>query len=185
MKITCIVLNGTKIMTIFFVCCFVSIIIMSVYKYRYRSDRARKGFTLFELIFALAILATLAALSALIASKYMDKADYSKAITDIQSIQDEITLFQMANNRLPLDLSAIDMDSLEDPWGNPYQYTNFSTTPKGHWRKDKFMVPINSTFDLCSMGPDGVSQTPLTAEASRDDIIRANDGSFVGKASDY
>jgi general secretion pathway protein G len=30
-----------------------------------------------------------------------------------------------------------------------------------------------------------VSQPPLTAAASQDDIIRANNGGFVGRASDY
>lgn len=143
------------------------------------------GFTLVELFITIAIIATLAALTVLIASKYLDKSDTSRASADIQNIQDEIKLFEMVNYRLPSDLSEIDMDSMEDPWGNPYQYSNFTTTPKGKWRKDKFMVPINSTYDLWSMGPDGKSTSPLTAKASRDDIIRANDGSFVGKASDY
>jgi len=46
-------------------------------------------------------------------------------------------------------------------------------------------VPINSDFDLWSMGPDGKSVPPLTAKASRDDIVRANDGTFYGWASDY
>ena len=35
------------------------------------------------------------------------------------------------------------------------------------------------------MGPDGRSVAPLTVKASRDDIIRANDGSFYGLASEY
>ena len=47
------------------------------------------------------------------------------------------------------------------------------------------MVPINSDFDLYSMGKDGKSQTPLTAKASHDDIIFANNGEYVGRASEY
>jgi general secretion pathway protein G len=35
------------------------------------------------------------------------------------------------------------------------------------------------------MGKDGKSQSPLTAKASRDDIIRANNGQYVGLAADY
>ena len=35
------------------------------------------------------------------------------------------------------------------------------------------------------MGPDGQSVKPLTGLRSRDDIIRANDGAFIGKASTY
>ncbi len=52
-------------------------------------------------------------------------------------------------------------------------------------RKDKFLVPINTDFDLYSMGEDGKSVPPLTAKASRDDIIRANDGGYIGPASGY
>ena len=46
-------------------------------------------------------------------------------------------------------------------------------------------MPINSDFDLYSTGPDGASVAPLTAEPSRDDIVRANDGAFIGLASEY
>jgi general secretion pathway protein G len=73
-----------------------------------------------------------------------------------------------------------------DPWGHPYQYLSFSGLKgKGEMRKDKNLVPINSDYDLYSMGPDGESQTPLTAKASRDDIIRANNGGYVGIAENY
>ena len=45
--------------------------------------------------------------------------------------------------------------------------------------------PLNSTHDLYSMGKDGDGQAPLTAKASRDDTIRANDGGYIGLASEY
>jgi hypothetical protein len=51
--------------------------------------------------------------------------------------------------------------------------------------KDKSLHPLNSDYDLYSMGPDGQSQTPLTAKASRDDIIRANNGGFIGVVEDH
>lgn len=78
------------------------------------------------------------------------------------------------------------MASLRDPWGNPYRYTNIANTKsKGKLRKDKSLVPLNTDYDLYSMGADGASQPPLTAKASRDDIVRANNGDFVGLATDY
>ena len=46
-------------------------------------------------------------------------------------------------------------------------------------------MPLNSTYDLYSMGKDGQSQSPLTAKASLDDVIRANDGGFIGLAAHY
>ena len=55
----------------------------------------------------------------------------------------------------------------------------------GQPRKDHFLHPINSDFDLYSMGKDGDSVAPLTAQKSRDDIIRANDGGYYGVASNF
>lgn len=52
-------------------------------------------------------------------------------------------------------------------------------------RKDRFLVPINSDYDLYSVGPDGASAAPLTAATSRDDIIRASDGAYVGVAVNF
>jgi general secretion pathway protein G len=83
------------------------------------------------------------------------------------------------------------MDLIEDAWGNPYQYLKIAGADlKGSGkdqqaRKDHFMVPVNSDYDLYSMGPDGRSKAPFTAQASRDDIVRANDGRYVGLASEY
>jgi general secretion pathway protein G len=80
----------------------------------------------------------------------------------------------------------VGLAGLLDPWGNAYQYLNFADIMGvGQVRKDRNLVPINTDFDLYSMGRDGASQPPLTANTSRDDIVRANDGRFVGKAEDY
>ena len=57
--------------------------------------------------------------------------------------------------------------------------------PQPKPRKDRFLVPINSDYDLYSMGKDRESIAPLTAKKSHDDIVRANDGAFVGLASDF
>ena len=73
-----------------------------------------------------------------------------------------------------------------DPWGNAYVYLSFEgLRGLGRMRKDKNLVPVNSDFDLYSMGPDGRTALPFTAAASRDDIVRANDGGYVGKAENY
>ena len=75
---------------------------------------------------------------------------------------------------------------MRDPWGNADQYLSHDDVKgKGNFRKDKNIVPINSDYDLYSMGPDGDSVPPLTATPSRDDIVRANNGRFVGIAADY
>lgn len=144
------------------------------------------GVTLLELLFVLGIIGTLVALAQVSYSSYRNTVAIAQAVSDLESISTAIghgTL--MEGFAPPPTLASIGMDGMLDPWGNPYQYINHSTTPKGHWRKDRFIVPINSDYDLYSMGPDGQSVAPLTAKASQDDIIRANDGAYVGPASGY
>ena len=158
-----------------------------------RSDGHRKlgfiypknGYTLIELMIVIAILGILTALVVPAFSAYVERANIARAIAEIRVIQTAIISFELDQNRLPDDLTEVNWDGRHDPWGNPYQYTNFDITPKGMWRKDKFLVPINSTFDLWSMGPDGKTAAPLTAKNSRDDIIRANDGLYIGRAALY
>ena len=52
-------------------------------------------------------------------------------------------------------------------------------------RKDHNLHPLNTEFDLYSVGKDGSSSAPLTAANSLDDIVWARDGSFVGRAKDF
>jgi len=46
-------------------------------------------------------------------------------------------------------------------------------------------TPLNSDFDLFSMGKDRMSAPDLSDPSSQDDIIRANDGSYTGLASEF
>ena len=102
------------------------------------------------------------------------------------SIAANINRYITLNNSPPPDLATIGMDTVLDPWGRPYAYLSFTGLKgKGQMRKDKNLVPINTQYDLYSMGADGQSQPPITARVSRDDVILANDGNYVGLASDY
>lgn len=56
---------------------------------------------------------------------------------------------------------------------------------QGQVRKDRNLNPINSDFDLYSMGPDGATVSALTAPRSHDDLVRARNGSFFGVAEDF
>ncbi len=139
------------------------------------------GFTLIELLLAMMITGTLAGLAMPKLHQVIEKARVAKAIGDLKALSTDISGMEP----LPNSLADAGRGGFLDPWGNPYQYTDLTGAPPGLARKDKFLVPLNSDFDLYSMGPDGVSQPALTAAASKDDIIRANDGGYVGPASSY
>lgn len=145
------------------------------------------GFTLVELVIVVAIIVTLAALAIPSLFSALNDARVTRAVSDIDTLEGDIAVYQKMNNdALPNTLADIGRDQMLDPWGHPYQYLNFATAKgKGKMRKDRFLVPINSDYDLYSMGKDGQSVSPLTAKVSQDDIIRASDGSYLGLASNY
>lgn len=143
------------------------------------------GFTLIELMITLAIVGTLATIAVPIYNAYSDKNKISTAKNDIRMIQSEINRYLYTSDRHPIDLAEIGLDDMLDPYGNPYQYLPADTGPPGKRRKDHNLVPVNTDYDLYSLGADGKSVAPFTAKHSRDDIVRANNGQYVGLASDY
>ena len=78
---------------------------------------------------------------------------------------------------------------IRDPWGRPYRYLRIDggTTPgiRGKRRRDKNANPVNSDYDLYSMGRDGKTAAQFMAKKARDDIVRANDGSYHGLAGEH
>jgi general secretion pathway protein G len=144
------------------------------------------GFTLVELLVVIAMLGTLSGIAIPAYSRYIDKARITKAIAEIIDLQKAIMLYEIEQDTLPDSLDDLGRGNLLDPWGNAYQYLNFATVKgKGKMRKDRWLVPINDFYDLYSMGKDGRTVAPLTAAMSHDDIIRANNGRYIGLASEF
>jgi general secretion pathway protein G len=134
----------------------------------------------------MAIILTLSAIALPNLMMAVNQARIARTIGDLRGIGDGIMEYELVNNQFPDSLAQAGYGGNRDPWGHPYQYLNFADAHgNGQMRKDRFLVPINTYFDLYSMGPDGKSVSPLTAQASRDDIIWANDGAYVGPASQY
>ncbi|MBW1721966.1 MAG: prepilin-type N-terminal cleavage/methylation domain-containing protein [Deltaproteobacteria bacterium] len=145
-----------------------------------------RGFTLIEALMVMVILGTIGAIALPLYTRYIEKAKVTKAIAEISILQKEILNFQAENDAFPANLGDIGRGNLKDPWGAPYQYMDMTgVSGHGKCRKDHFMNPLNTDFDLYSMGPDGISKPPLTAKASRDDIVRADNGGFIGPASEF
>jgi general secretion pathway protein G len=142
-----------------------------------------------ELLLAMAILGTLGAIAVPTYSNYIDKARNASAMADIRTMEGRILTFQTERGRPPNTLAEAGLPIQLDPWGRPYAYLRLQGVDKkdlkGRWRRDRFTNPLNTDFDLYSMGKDGDTQPALTAKPSHDDIVRANNGAFVGLASDY
>jgi general secretion pathway protein G len=191
-----------------------------------RTSSISEGYSLVEVMIVMAIITTIAAIAIPVYTGCIDNARVVKAINEIKNIQSAIELYVAANNCLPGTLKDLGLESITDPWGNPYQYNiindkmsggnsggnsggksgensggksggksggnaggnsggNAGGNAGGKCRKDKSLHPINSDYDLYSMGEDGKSQDPLTAKVSRDDIVRASNGGFIGLAANY
>lgn len=143
------------------------------------------AFTLVELLVVFAILGALASIAIPSYGNYLETVREDKAILEIRIMEKEIKVFEGANGRFPVSLNEIGFGNSLDPWGNPYQYLDFATGDADDQRRDRNLRPINTDFDLYSMGRDGQTQTQVNARWARDDIIRGNDGRFVGLGLDF
>jgi len=137
----------------------------------------------------LAVIGILGSLALPAFNGYRERARAAEAVTTIGMLSVQVKAFRSEFSRYPNQINqAIQVPIGNDPWGNPYQYLNIqSGLPEvaGKRRKDKNLVPINSDFDLYSMGPDGQSKPPLTNVLSKDDIVRAADGAYIGIAEKF
>jgi hypothetical protein len=52
-------------------------------------------------------------------------------------------------------------------------------------RRDRYMFPLNTDYDLFSLGPDRSTAVSLGETVGLDDVIRANNGGYFGTASEY
>lgn len=147
--------------------------------------RRQGGWTLIELMLVTGLVAVLASMAVSAYGHYRERARIAQAVLDINGMGARIQLFWHEHRHYPTTLQAAGIPDVLDPWGRPYVYLDLSGPGNGGARKNRSLVPINSDFDLYSVGPDGVSASALTAAASKDDIIRANDGRYVGVAEDY
>ena len=126
----------------------------------------RTGFTLIEIIVAVAIIGILGTVATISITRSLDKAKVTAATEAVNNIHAACETYKMSNKKYPSDLNALvtgddpymkgGEGALEDPWGNNYK-----------------LVKKGKGIAITSAGPDG-------EEGTEDDI----DSSKVAKTKD-
>jgi general secretion pathway protein G len=146
----------------------------------------QRGFSLVEIVIVIAIGGIVLAIAVPGVQSYIDRSRQSQAIVEIGNMSTTIRQQLKRTGTLPDSLDQAGFAGKTDPWGFPYQYFNLITAKgNGQARKDKKLAPLNTDFDLYSVGGDGQTAASLVNKVSRDDIVRARDGGFIGLASDF
>ena len=128
---------------------------------RKRRSRAEAGYTLFEIMLVLGIIAVLVGSAIYMLSGNIDVAKEQRVQSDIQAISMQLRTYEMLNYRKPTTEQGLKalvqmpssapkpqhwkklMESVPlDPWGNEYVYRN-----PGKFKTDG--------YDLYSLGPKG------------------------------
>ena len=115
---------------------------------------------------------------------YVERSRVARAVSDIGTVSLRLHQWQRSGRSLPQTLAEAGITAV-DPWGRPYVYLRAADARRAQLRKDGELVPLNSDFDLYSLGPDGISALALPAAPSRDDVVRAANGAFIGVAANY
>ena len=144
----------------------------------------QRGFTLLELLVAIAAAVIVASVAIPAFTGYVQRARVARAVSDIGTLSLNLYRWQLNTRTWPATLAEAGIGGV-DPWGRPYVYLRVQGATPGQLRKDRNLVPINTDFDLYSLGPDGQTAAPLTAQKSQDDVVRANNGTFIGLATNY
>jgi general secretion pathway protein G len=145
----------------------------------------QRAFTIVELMIVLLLVGVLAAIALPYYGRYQNKVRSAQVVTDLLAMSAVIEAYSLDARAFPPNLAAAGLANRLDPWGRPYAYYNVDANGRGHARKDHALNPINSDFDLYSMGPDGKTKPQITQKDSVDDIIRASNGKFIGIAADF
>lgn len=127
-------------------------------------------------------------------TQYTDRARVATTVADIKRLEMSLERFHTQNGRFPDSLAELDQGAMMDPWDQAYCYLHIAPSvvkgkvqgkAVGKARKDHNLVPINTDFDLYSIGKDGDTQASLVPQVSHDDVVRAGNGGYVGLAENY
>src|SRR5215470_1750039 len=132
--------------------------------------RRSRGIALMEFVCAIGVVAIVASASISGVNAYENRARAARAIGDIGTISIQLYRWQSNTRKFPETLAEAGLSGFVDPWGHPYQYVNVASAKAGDVLRDRTRTPLNSDFDLYSLGPDGSTDPQLGEGRARDDI---------------
>jgi general secretion pathway protein G len=143
------------------------------------------GFTFIELMISVLIVGILAAIALPYYGDWRNRVKTAQAASDIIGNEAVVETYVVMNGSLPNSWADIPAARAIDPWGQPYVYYDIEANGRGGARKDHALNPLNTDYDMYSIGPDGASKSQITQKDSIDDVIRASNGGYVGIASGF
>jgi general secretion pathway protein G len=84
------------------------------------SESGAAGFTLIEILVAMAIVLTVAAIGVPVYTAALERARVTRAIGDISTLGKEIVTHHVSHGCWPATLDELGRGELRDPWGRPY-----------------------------------------------------------------
>lgn len=102
------------------------------------------------------------------------------------SLGDALAVARTAAERLPRPPAPGEVFDLAQSLQRAGNFGFFAgVTAESARRRDRYMFPLNTDYDLFSLGPDRQTAVSLGHALGQDDVIRANNGGFFGLASEY
>ena len=116
---------------------------------------------------------------------WRNRVKTAQATSEIIGNEAIVETYVALNKTLPNSFADMPQAKTVDPWGRPYVFYNIDANGKGHARKDHALNPLNTDYDMYSLGPDGLTKPQITQKDSVDDVIRASNGGYVGQAAGF
>jgi len=140
-----------------------------------------RGFTLVELLVVCAIIGILSGIGLSGFGKVRVQARNTRAAAEIRVIEKDINSYAVEKGTYPPSLAEIGRADLIDPWGHNYIYWPYSPGSMRTAGGEE----LNSDYDLFSVGANGNYDPSIGLANSKDDVIRLDDGGWVGYVDNY
>lgn len=103
--------------------------------------------------------------------------------TDLAAVRARAAVIE---EQLGRALTSLEFDALVSSFASTGRFEIYlGVVAEDTRRRDRYLLPLNTDYDLFSLGPDGRTSVSLSHAIAKDDVIRANNGGFFGVAADY